>query len=148
MAGSAPWVGAIVRLTVVLALAACAPASPAPASGPPPAAQTTAPAPPVAEAKPAAAAAGGAPTVAPVRVATAGRPDQAALFLAIERGYFARQGLDVETVQFTVGAEMVPALATNQIQVGNGSPSAALFNALGRGVNIRMVSEFAHVGAG
>jgi NitT/TauT family transport system substrate-binding protein len=83
-----------------------------------------------------------------VRVATAGRPDQAALFLAIERGYFVRQGLDVETVQFTIGAEMVPALATNQIQVGNGSPSAALFNALNRGVNIRMVADFAHIGPG
>jgi NitT/TauT family transport system substrate-binding protein len=81
-----------------------------------------------------------------VRVAVQGRPDQAHLQLALDRGYFAAQGLDVETVHITSGAEMVPALATNQIQVGNGAPSAALYNAMSRGVDIRIVADYAHVG--
>src|SRR5207249_982968 len=72
--------------------------------------------------------------------------DQAHLQLAFDRGYFTEQGLDVETVIITTGAEMVPALATNQIQAGNGAPSAALFNALARGVDIRMVADYAHAG--
>lgn len=91
-----------------------------------------------------------APTSLPerafVRVAVQGRPDQAHLQLALDRGYFTAQGLDIETVHITSGAEMVPALATNQIQVGNGAPSAALYNALGRGVDIRIVADYAHVG--
>jgi NitT/TauT family transport system substrate-binding protein len=41
---------------------------------------------------------------------------------------------------------MVPALATNQVQVGNGAPSAALFSALGRGLDIRLVADYAHAG--
>jgi NitT/TauT family transport system substrate-binding protein len=79
-------------------------------------------------------------------VAVQGRPDQAALQLAIDRGYFAKQGLDVQTVQIDSGAQMVPSLATNQVQVGNGAPSAALFNALNRGIDIRLVADYAHVG--
>jgi NitT/TauT family transport system substrate-binding protein len=81
-----------------------------------------------------------------LRVGTQGRPDQAHLQLALQRGYFTAQGLDVETVLITSGAEMVPALATNQVQVGNGAPSAALFSALGRGLDIRLVADFAHAG--
>jgi NitT/TauT family transport system substrate-binding protein len=81
-----------------------------------------------------------------LRVAVQGRPDQAHLQLALDRGHLAAQGLDVETVQITSGAEMVPALATNQVQVGNGAPSAALYNALNRDVNIRIVADYVHVG--
>ncbi len=88
----------------------------------------------------------GPPARVAVRVAVQGRPDQAHLQLALDRGYFAAQGLDVETVHITSGAEMVPALATNQIQVGNGAPSAALYNAMSRGVDIRIVADYAHVG--
>ena len=81
-----------------------------------------------------------------VHVGTQGRPDQAHFQLALDRGYFKAQGLDVEPVLITSGAEMVPALATNQVQVGNGAPSAALFNALVRGVDIRLVADYAHAG--
>ena len=81
-----------------------------------------------------------------VHVAVQGRPDQAALELALDRGYFTKQGLDISTVQITDGATMVPSLSTNQIQVGNGAPSVALFNALNRGVGIRVVADYAHVG--
>jgi len=75
-----------------------------------------------------------------------GRPDQAALELGIDRGYFKRQGLDIQTAQITDGAQMVPSLSTNQVQVGNGAPSVALFNALNRGIDIRIVADYAHVG--
>ncbi|HLH22823.1 MAG TPA: ABC transporter substrate-binding protein [Chloroflexota bacterium] len=92
-------------------------------------------------------AAASAPAPATVRVATQGRPDQAAFQLALDRGYFTAQGIEVEPVPFSGGAEMVPALATNQIQVGNGAPSIALYNALNRGVEIRMVADYAHVGS-
>ncbi|HUB94586.1 MAG TPA: ABC transporter substrate-binding protein [Stellaceae bacterium] len=82
----------------------------------------------------------------PVKVGVSGRPDQVSLELAMRRGYFAKEGLDVEYVQASSGEEMVPSLAADQIQVGSGSPNAGLFNALNRGIDIRMVADFAHVG--
>lgn len=83
---------------------------------------------------------------ATIKVAVQGRPDQAGLQLGLDRGYFAKQGLNIVTVQIDSGAQMVPALATDQIQVGNGAPSASLFNALNRGIDIRIVADYAHVG--
>jgi NitT/TauT family transport system substrate-binding protein len=81
-----------------------------------------------------------------VRLGVSGRPDQASLEIALRRGYFEQQGLDVETVQATTGQEMVPSLASNQLQVASGSPNAGLFNALNRGIDIRIVGDFAHIG--
>jgi NitT/TauT family transport system substrate-binding protein len=141
------WIVFVGLLVAACSLASSPPAEPAagaPGAAPPPA--------PVAAANgpSATAPAPSTPATPPervtLRVGTPGRPDQAHLQLALDRGYFTAQGLDVETVLITSGAEMVPALATNQIQVGNGAPSAALFNALARGVNIRLVADFAHAG--
>ncbi|HXQ51608.1 MAG TPA: ABC transporter substrate-binding protein [Stellaceae bacterium] len=82
-----------------------------------------------------------------VKVGVTGRPDQAALELAFHRGYFAKQGLDVEFVGGGVGGEeYVSSLATNQIQVDAGAPNAALFNAFNRGIDLRIVADWAHVG--
>jgi len=145
------WPAAWVVL-VGLLVAACSPAASAPAkpAAQAPAAPATSAAAAPAGSPAAAAPAAAAPTAPPervsLRVAVQGRPDQAHLQLALDRGYFTAQGLDVETVQITSGAEMVPALATNQIQVGNGAPSAALFNALARDVDIRIVADYVHVG--
>jgi NitT/TauT family transport system substrate-binding protein len=140
-------------LLVALLIAACSPASGAPATptAAARAAPSLAPVAPAAVGDPSAAAPATSvpatpPERVPVRVAVQGRPDQAALQLALDRGYFTAQSLDVETVLITSGAEMVPALATNQVQVGNGAPSAALFNAMTRGVDIRIVADYAHAG--
>jgi NitT/TauT family transport system substrate-binding protein len=81
-----------------------------------------------------------------IRLGVSGRPDQAALELALRRGYFEQEGLKVETVQGTTGQEMLPALATDKLQVASGSPNAGMFNALNRGIDIKIVADFAHVG--
>ncbi|HLQ32652.1 MAG TPA: ABC transporter substrate-binding protein [Chloroflexota bacterium] len=87
------------------------------------------------------------PVIATIKVGVQARPDQAPFELAYRRGYFEQQRLQIQTVQINSGAQMVPALSTNQVQVGNGAPSAALFNALNRDVNIRLVADWAHVGS-
>jgi NitT/TauT family transport system substrate-binding protein len=81
-----------------------------------------------------------------VKLGISGRPDQAELELALRRGYFAQEGLDIQTVQATTGQEMIPSLAANQLQVASGSPNAGLFNALNRNIDIRIVADFAHIG--
>jgi NitT/TauT family transport system substrate-binding protein len=81
-----------------------------------------------------------------VKLGMVGRPDIAAYVLAIRRGYFDRQGIAIEPVIATSGQEFPAQLATNQIQVASGVPNAALFNALNRGIDIRIVADEAHIG--
>jgi NitT/TauT family transport system substrate-binding protein len=81
-----------------------------------------------------------------VKVGTVGRPDMAAFELAYHRGYFERQGIEIKDVPASSGQEFAVALATNQVQVASGVPNAALFNALNRGIDIRLVADQAHVG--
>ncbi|MBV9544821.1 MAG: ABC transporter substrate-binding protein [Chloroflexi bacterium] len=69
------------------------------------------------------------------------------LEIAYRRGYFAEQGLDLEGVPFNSGAEASQALATNQVQVGSGSPNAATFNALARDIDLKIVGDWSHVGS-
>jgi NitT/TauT family transport system substrate-binding protein len=85
----------------------------------------------------------GAKTV--VNLGVSGRPDQAALELAFRRGYFDQLGLDVRYHPATSGNEFVAPLARGQLDVASGSPNAALFNALNREIDIRIVADFAHI---
>jgi NitT/TauT family transport system substrate-binding protein len=81
-----------------------------------------------------------------VKMGVVGRPDQAPFELAYRRGYFDRHGIAIEEVPGSSGQEFASALATEQIQVATGVPNAALFNALNRGIDIRIVADFAHLG--
>ena len=76
-----------------------------------------------------------------VKVAFSGQPNEAALMLAVRRGYFEQQGLDVELVRGTATAQdVLVALARNQLQVAARAPSAGLFAALSRGIDLRIVA--------
>jgi NitT/TauT family transport system substrate-binding protein len=81
-----------------------------------------------------------------IKMGVVGRPDQAPFELAYRRGYFEKHGIAIEEVPAASGQEFASALATEQIQVASGVPNAALFNALNRGIEIRLVADFAHVG--
>jgi NitT/TauT family transport system substrate-binding protein len=82
----------------------------------------------------------------PVKLGVTGRPDSAFLMLALHRGYFDQHGIQIETVVGGSGNEFVAPLAQNRIQAASGSLNAALFNALNRGIDIRIVADFAHLG--
>ena len=62
-------------------------------------------------------------------------------FVAHSRGYFKDEGLDVEIIPFDSAARMIAPMATGELQVAAGGPSAGLYNAVARGVDIRMVSD-------
>src|SRR5262249_43956734 len=82
-----------------------------------------------------------------VKVGVTGRPDQAAVELAYRRGHFAAQGIEVQLVPGGSSAQdYIAALASNQIQVAAGSPSAGMVNALNRGIDLRIVADWARVG--
>lgn len=65
----------------------------------------------------------------------------APILIANQKGYFEDAGLNVKVVQFKSGAEMVPALGSGQIDAGAGSPGASLYNAIGSGLDIRIVAD-------
>jgi NitT/TauT family transport system substrate-binding protein len=120
----------LVILGSILALvAACAPAG-TPAANPT-AAPTLAPtaAPPTG-------------AVSPVRLKVGQVPAllSAPLFVAQDKGYFRDAGLDVELVDVWQASDMLTGLAAGDLQIGTGGIGPALMNAIGRGLDIRIVA--------
>jgi NitT/TauT family transport system substrate-binding protein len=70
---------------------------------------------------------------------TAGSMSMAGVFVAMERGYFK----DATTELVTVAAmgELIPPLATGELDLGTNGPSVGLFNAINRGVKLKIVAD-------
>jgi ABC-type nitrate/sulfonate/bicarbonate transport system substrate-binding protein len=66
-----------------------------------------------------------------VRVALAGSTGEAGIFIAIAKGYFQQAGIEIEPVSFDSVVRAIPALGTNQIEVGAGAIGAAFFTDAG-----------------
>ncbi len=133
-----------VVLAAILLASACAPASspPAPSRAPTPAASaptrgtgsapisaaapTTRPTP---------------PTATKVRFGAQFIAGDVPAFVAAERGYFREEGIDMEMVRFGGSPEMVPALSTGQVETAGAGGATALWNAIARGVPMRMVVD-------
>lgn len=66
----------------------------------------------------------------------------APFIIASQRGYFAAEGLDVQLVNFSSGAEIVAPLGTGQIDAGSSiTLSAGLINAINRGLAVKVVAD-------
>jgi NitT/TauT family transport system substrate-binding protein len=143
-------------LLALLAVAAIACTAGPPVGSPVRATATTAPAP--AASAPAAAAPVGAssPTakaglaglppspdrpVAKVTVGILGTTSDVVFYEAEEKGYFEHMRIEPVFERFDSGGRMIASLATNQIDVGGGSPSVGLYNAMARGVDVKMVAD-------
>jgi NitT/TauT family transport system substrate-binding protein len=75
----------------------------------------------------------------PIKIGELGIVADAPFYIAIEKGYFAAEKLDVTLERFTSAAQATAPLSTNQIQVIGGGVSAALYNAAARDWPIRIV---------
>lgn len=112
--------------SALLLLAACAaPATPAP--------------PPTATPAPAAAAPAGQLTQ--ISIGLTGNTADAPMFIAQEKGYFRDQGLDPNFKIFQSANDAVAPLGAGQLDVGAGAISAGFFNAVARGVDIKLVAD-------
>lgn len=78
---------------------------------------------------------------APVRIGTTNSSSDAPLFIAEAKGYFKAEGIDVEFTDFDSAAKMIAPLGTGQLEVGAGSPTAGFYNAVARGLDVRMVAD-------
>ncbi len=83
------------------------------------------------------------PPLSPVVKVTVGSVKttaEAPLYIAADRGYFHDEGLDVSFVDFKTGPDMIAPLGTDQIDAGAGGISAGLFNAIARGIALKMAA--------
>ncbi len=132
----------IPKVPASTAVPAAAPTKPAAAatSAPAPAATSAPTKPPAAAAGPTTAAAKPAAGLALVRVG--GLPGSVAdsgFNIGIAKGYFKDQGLDVQVTPFQSATFMIAPLASGDLDIGGGTISAALFNAIERGVPMKLV---------
>jgi NitT/TauT family transport system substrate-binding protein len=63
------------------------------------------------------------------------------LFIADKKGYFRDEGLSIDFTTFDSGANMIAPLGTGQLDVGGGALSVGLYNAVARGVDVRVVAD-------
>jgi len=77
----------------------------------------------------------------PVRVGITNASSDVTFFIADKKGYFRQEGLEVRFIAFDSAAKMIAPLGTGQIEVGGGSSSAGLYNAVARGVSIKIVAD-------
>jgi NitT/TauT family transport system substrate-binding protein len=107
---------------------------------------------PAAPAVAAAASPAASPTAPPqVTVRFAGQPSaisDAGIILAQERGYFAEQGIVSEREVMQAAPQALPPLATGQLEMAAFAPNAALLNALGRGIAVKLVADKGREGPG
>jgi ABC-type nitrate/sulfonate/bicarbonate transport system substrate-binding protein len=119
-------------MLALLVLVACGP-SPAPAPSLGAAPPTSAPQSAVA---PAASPANGPVTV---KIAANLGASDAGIFLAMDRGFFAEQGLEIDLTRGS--SELLPSLATGELDVLAPAVSASLLNAMARDIPLRIVAD-------
>jgi NitT/TauT family transport system substrate-binding protein len=78
---------------------------------------------------------------APIRVGYLGTSGDAGIFIAVDKGYFAEQGLTVSLERFGIGADQMAILGAGRLEVASGAPSPTLFNAVSRGLPIMAVGD-------
>ena len=89
---------------------------------------------------PCAAQAGGKAPVE-VRVGILGAISDAPIFIADKKGYFKDEGIEVKTTVFQSAATMVAPMGAGQLDVGAGSPSAGMYNAVARDILVHIVAD-------
>jgi NitT/TauT family transport system substrate-binding protein len=65
----------------------------------------------------------------------------AAIYIAIEKGFFKDQGVVTDITNFASAAKQVPALVAGELEVSVGSASAGLFNAVAQQAPFRIVAD-------
>lgn len=85
--------------------------------------------------------AGSAQAATTVRIGTSNSSSDVGFYIADKRGYFKQEGIDVAFIPFDSAGKMIAPLGTGQLEVGSGAPSSALYNAVGRGVEVKIVAD-------
>ena len=76
-----------------------------------------------------------------VNVGTSSVLTDGVLYIARQKGFFSEQHLDVEIIAFNSSPMLIPPLGIGQIDVAAGAATASLYNAVARGINLRIVAD-------
>ncbi len=76
-----------------------------------------------------------------VSIGVTGAATDVGLWVADAKGFFKEEGIEVNFERFDSAARMNSVLGSGDLDVGAGGPSAGLFNAVGRGIDIRIVAD-------
>ncbi|GGH87581.1 NitT/TauT family transport system substrate-binding protein [Pullulanibacillus pueri] len=79
-----------------------------------------------------------------VKIAEDGSSSGAGFYVAKEKGYFKDYNINVKFVKFSNSDEMLPALASGQIDVAGGISSASFFNSIAQGIDVKMIADKGH----
>jgi NitT/TauT family transport system substrate-binding protein len=75
-----------------------------------------------------------------VNIAISNSTADFAILIAMKRGYFAEEGIEPNPTVFDSGGKMMAPLGSGEIDVATGSANATLYNAVARGIGIKIVS--------
>ncbi len=79
-----------------------------------------------------------------VYIAEDGAASGAGFYIAKEKGYFEDFNIDVEFVSFANSDDMLPAVASGKVDVAGGISTAAFFNSLAQGIDVKMIADKGH----
>jgi NitT/TauT family transport system substrate-binding protein len=83
-----------------------------------------------------------------VNVGLGGSSVDTPFYLARDKGFFKDEDIDVNFIVFASGAGEIAPLGTGELDVGSGAASVGLYNAIARGVGIRVVADKGHTAPG
>ncbi len=63
------------------------------------------------------------------------------IFIANDEGYFAEQGIKIELIKFQSAQQAIPSLIQGNVDVSSTTINPALFNAIAKGANIKIVAD-------
>jgi len=79
-----------------------------------------------------------------IRIAEDSSSSGAGFYVAKEKGYFKDYNINVKFVKFSNSDEMLPALASGQIDIAGGISSASFFNSIAQGIDVKMIADKGH----
>ena len=83
-----------------------------------------------------------------VKIGIARTISDAGYYIADAMGFFREDGLDVSITGFNSAAQMIAPLGTGELDVGGGTVSAGFYNAVGRGIGMKIVADQASIKPG
>src|SRR5215831_16310420 len=83
-----------------------------------------------------------------VKIGIARTISDAGYYIADAMGFFREDGLGVSITAFNSAAQMIAPLGTGELDVGGGTVSAGFYNAVGRGIGMKIVADQASIKPG
>src|SRR5262249_34241600 len=76
-----------------------------------------------------------------LKMGSLGTGSEMAIALAMDRGYFREEGIELDITRFATASEMTAPMASGQLDIGLGGISAGLFNSMAQGLPLKIVAD-------